>query len=70
HIEYFLCDTADMDDPDGVVTQDCLNMHPLDRDETDWWNSPIDQDYPGRFFVNPDCRGENDETDQSGRPVL
>ncbi|CAB1101487.1 unnamed protein product [Ectocarpus sp. CCAP 1310/34] len=70
HIEYFLCDTADMDDPDGVVTQDCLNMHPLDRDETDWWNSPIDQEYPGRFFVNPDCRGGNEETDQSGRPVL
>ncbi|CAB1102025.1 unnamed protein product [Ectocarpus sp. CCAP 1310/34] len=70
HIEYFLCDTADMDDPDGVVTQDCLNMYPLDRDETDWWNSPIDPDYPGRFFVNPECRGETGETDQTGRPML
>ncbi|CBN74220.1 EsV-1-166 [Ectocarpus siliculosus] len=70
HIEYFLCDTADMDDADGVVTQDCLNKYPLDRDETDWWNSPIDPNYPGRFFVNPECRGENEETDQSGRPEL
>ncbi|CAN0407335.1 unnamed protein product [Ectocarpus sp. 12 AP-2014] len=59
-----------MDDPDGVVTQDCLNMYPLDRDETDWWNSPIDPDYPGRFFVNPECRGETGETDQTGRPML
>ncbi|CAM9746286.1 unnamed protein product, partial [Ectocarpus fasciculatus] len=70
HIEYFLCDTADMENPDGVVTQDCLNMHPLNRDETDWWNSPIDPDYPGRYFVNPECRGDEGETDQSGRPML
>lgn len=48
HFEMFLCNTADMDDPDGVVKQSCFNKYPLDRASGDSSNSPVDPDYPGR----------------------
>ena len=50
HLEFFLCDAAELDDPDGVVTQECLNMNPLTRAEGDNENSPIDPDYSGRYY--------------------
>lgn len=50
HLEFFLCDSADLEDPDGVVTQECLNMHPLTRADGDDNNSPIDPNYPGRYY--------------------
>ncbi|CAM9449279.1 unnamed protein product, partial [Ascophyllum nodosum] len=63
HLEFFLCDTSDLDDPEGVVTQGCFNMHPLDRAEDDGDASPIDPNFPGRYFVDPTCRsGETDQT--------
>ena len=62
-MELFLCNTADMDDPDGVVTQGCFNMHPLDRAEDDGVASPIDPNHPGRYYLDPPCR--EFETDQT-----
>ncbi|CAN0393687.1 unnamed protein product, partial [Ascophyllum nodosum] len=63
HLEFFLCDTFDLDDPEGVVTQGCFNMHPLDRAEDDGDASPIDPLFPGRYFLDPSCRsGETDQT--------
>lgn len=58
HIEFFLCCSDDMDDPNGVVTQSCLNKHPLDRAEDDSFNSPVDPAYPGRYYIDPPCRFE------------
>ena len=65
-MEFFLCNTADMDNPDGVVTQGCFNMHPLDRAEDDGVASPIDPNYPGRYYLDPPCRAS--ETDQTSVP--
>ncbi|CAM9570586.1 unnamed protein product, partial [Ascophyllum nodosum] len=62
HLEFFLCDAAELDDPDGVVTQESLNVNPLTRAEGDNENSPIDPDYSGRYYVDPECH--KDETDQ------
>lgn len=45
-----------MDDPDGVVTQECLNKHPLDRAPYTGSGSPIDPSYPGRYYLDPPCR--------------
>lgn len=61
-MEFFICDTADLEDPDGVVTQECLNKYPLTRAPGDGVNSPIDPNHPGRYYVDPPCR-EN-ETEQ------
>ncbi|CAM9480330.1 unnamed protein product [Sphacelaria rigidula] len=69
HIEFFLCDTGDMADPNGVVTQECFNTYPLDRALDDSFNSPVDLDYPGRYYIDPPCRGATGETDQE-RPEM
>jgi len=51
HIEFFLCDAADLDDPvGGVVTQECFNKHPLNRAADDDYNSPVDSNFPGRYY--------------------
>lgn len=55
-MEYFLCDTKDMDDPDGVPKQSCFNKYPLNRADDDDFNSPVDKDYPGRYYIDPPCR--------------
>lgn len=52
-----------MDDPNGTVTQACLNKHPLDRAVGDDDNSPIDPNFRGRYIVDPKCKGG--EVDQS-----
>eukprot|EP00752_Nemacystus_decipiens_P008718 g7780.t1 len=67
HIEFNLCDAADLEDPvNGVVTQECFNMHPLDRAADDDFNSPVDTNYPGRYYVDPECRvAEVDQTKPS-----
>ena len=52
-----------MTDPDGVVTQGCFNMHPLDRAADDDTASRIDPNYVGRYYLDPSCRAS--ETDQS-----
>ncbi|CAM9974029.1 unnamed protein product, partial [Pylaiella littoralis] len=67
HMEFFLCCTSDLDDPDGVAKQSCFNKYPLDRADDDSYNSPVDPDYPGRYYVDPPCRGG--EVDQT-RPEL
>lgn len=53
HIEFFLCDAADLEDPvNGVVTQECFNKHPLNRAADDDFNSPVDPNYTGRYYGN------------------
>ncbi|CAM9506959.1 unnamed protein product [Ectocarpus fasciculatus] len=63
HFEWSICDAADLDDPDGVVTQECFNMYPLTRAPDDGDASPIDPDYTGRYYVDPPCH--LNETDQN-----
>ena len=62
-MEFFICNADDMTDPDGVVTQGCFNMHPLDRASDDDTASRIDPNHVGRYFLDPACRAS--ETDQS-----
>eukprot|EP00903_Cladosiphon_okamuranus_P020682 g18991.t1 len=69
HFEFLLCDTDSLDDPDGVPKQSCFNEYPLDRADDDDFNSPIDPNFPGRYYADPPCRGETGETDQT-RPEL
>ncbi|CAM9920735.1 unnamed protein product, partial [Ectocarpus sp. 13 AM-2016] len=66
HLEFFICNAEDMSDPDGVVTQGCFNMHPLDRADDDGDASPIDPDHIGRYYLDPPCRAG--ETDQDTLP--
>lgn len=63
HFEYFICDTQDLDDPDGVVDQECLNKHPLNRAYNKNDASTIDPNYPGRYYLDPPCR--RDEVEQN-----
>lgn len=56
HVEYFLCDIQDLEDPDGVPKQSCFNKHPLNRAPDDDFNSPVDPMYPGRYYIDPPCR--------------
>eukprot|EP00903_Cladosiphon_okamuranus_P006095 g6005.t1 len=62
HMEFFLCDTEDLVNPNGVVTQNCLNKYPLTRAYNRNDASAIDPNFPGRYYVDPPCRA--DEVDQ------
>lgn len=55
-----------MSNPDGVVTQGCFNMHPLDRADDDGETSRIDPNHRGRYYVDPPCHAS--ETDQTMVP--
>ncbi|CAM9433359.1 unnamed protein product [Choristocarpus tenellus] len=66
HLEYFICNAKDLDDPDGPVTQECFNKYPLSRSLDDGTASPIDPAHLGRYFLDPPCRAS--ETDQTVRP--
>ncbi|CAM9584467.1 unnamed protein product, partial [Ectocarpus sp. 8 AP-2014] len=63
HVEFFICNTDEALDPDGIPTQECFNEYPLTRAADDGDTSPIDPQYPGRYYVDPECRAA--ETDQS-----
>ena len=65
HCEFFICDSADLYDPEGVATQECLNKHPLTRAPDDGLASPIDPNYPGRYCVDPVCRVDKTEQVQA-----
>ncbi|CAM9333781.1 unnamed protein product [Ectocarpus sp. 13 AM-2016] len=67
HLEFFICDTQDLDDPDGIATQECFNKYPLTRSEGDGVNSPIDPNYPGRYYADPPCRENETEQDYDWR---
>ncbi|CAM9970743.1 unnamed protein product, partial [Hapterophycus canaliculatus] len=67
HCEFFICNTDELEDPDGLPTQECFNKHPLTRASDDGGASPIDPNYPGRYYVDPECR--KDETEQSSNSV-
>jgi len=47
-----------MNDPDGVPKQSCFNKYPLNRagDAADLQYGPVDDEYPGRYFLDPPCR--------------
>ncbi|CAM9309077.1 unnamed protein product [Ectocarpus sp. 8 AP-2014] len=67
HVEFFICNADEMEDPDGIANQECFNNYPLTRAEGDDENSPIDPNYPGRYYVDPKCReGETDQTKPEG----
>ena len=58
-----------MADPEGVVTQECLNEHPLTRASDDGGASPIDPSFPGRYYIDPECRaGETFQDMPAGAP--
>lgn len=61
-MEFFICNT-DEANPDGIPTQECFNEYPLTRAVDDGDANPIDPQYPGRYYVDPECRAA--ETDQS-----
>eukprot|EP00904_Undaria_pinnatifida_P013285 jgi/Undpi1/9087/HiC_scaffold_26.g11547.m1 len=64
HLEFFVCNTADLPNPEkDVVTQECFNKYPLTRAAGDDVNSPIDPNYSGRYYCDPKCR--EFETDQT-----
>lgn len=54
-----------MADPDGLPTQECFNKHPLTRSPDDGGASPIDPNYPGRYYVDPECRAGETEQDEN-----
>ncbi|CAM9875438.1 unnamed protein product, partial [Ectocarpus sp. 13 AM-2016] len=56
HMEFLLCDIGDLDDPDGVVEQECFNKYPLTRAYNAEDASTIDPNFPGRYYVDPPCR--------------
>lgn len=56
HFEFFLCDTQDLDDPDGAVDQECFNKNPLTRAYNASDASIIDPNYEGRYHLDPPCR--------------
>ncbi|CAN0061871.1 unnamed protein product [Ectocarpus sp. 4 AP-2014] len=63
HLEFFICNAYN--DPDAIPTQECFNQYPLTRAEGDDDNSPIDPNFPGRYYCDPTCRGEEGEVDQT-----
>ncbi|CAN0166527.1 unnamed protein product, partial [Hapterophycus canaliculatus] len=63
HFEFFICDTADLEDPDGVATQECFNKYPLTRAPDDGDASRIDPNFTGRYYTDPPCR--MNETEQN-----
>lgn len=64
HLEFFICNADDLDDPEeSVVTQECFNKYPLTRASDDHDNSPVDPNFSGRYYVDPECRAS--EVDQS-----
>ena len=64
-MEVFLCDIGDLDDPDGVVDQECFNKYPLTRAYNAEDASTIDPNFPGRYYVDPPCRADEVEQDVS-----
>lgn len=50
--EFYICDN----DEGGAITTDCLKQ--LERDENDPSDSPIDPQYPGRYYCPPTCHPE------------
>lgn len=62
HYEVFICNTDELPDgADSVPTQACFNKFPLDRAADNGEFSPIDPNFPGRYFVDPECRKDEIE---------
>ncbi|CAM9451088.1 unnamed protein product, partial [Pylaiella littoralis] len=58
HLEFFICDVKELRyGAASVPRQECFNQNPLTRAEGDSINSPIDPDFPGRYYIDPPCKG-------------
>ncbi len=49
--QFYLCDKGD------ELSQTCLNKHMLLRDPNDPSISPVDHNFPGRYYMIPTCYG-------------
>lgn len=58
-MEFFICNP---DDVEEELVQDCFNQNPLTRAAQNTHSSPIDPDFPGRFYVVPPCDSDNEES--------
>jgi len=56
HFELFLCDISD----GGELTAACLQAQPLYRAEDNTARMGIDEDYPGRYYLEPKCAGDHE----------
>jgi hypothetical protein len=63
-VEVYLCDKAD------ALSQDCLNKHLLLRDPNDPSISPVDPNFPGRYYMIPTCYGAAASMNQTARYKL
>jgi len=57
-MEFSLCDKSTLDDPNGPITQGCLNKIRLERAPGDPSISPIDPAHKDRFYLVPKCYNE------------
>jgi len=53
HFEFYLCNLDDIDSPNNRVTQECLFKYRLERVPIPNEISPIDENYPYRFYIPP-----------------
>jgi len=58
HFEFFICDASELNG--GQVTQECLMKNRLIRAEDPNARSPIDPQYPHRYYIEPKCAGNHD----------
>ena len=53
HFEFYICDTDDLINNEKKVTQECLYQHRLLRVYDETSISPIDENYPYRYYIEP-----------------
>jgi len=68
--EFFVCDKADLQNPDGPITQECLSRHRLRRSEHDTSASPFDPKQPHRFYTVPQCLFGGEEMRMKMRYIM
>jgi len=66
HFEFYLCDTADLPDKNGDVTQECLNRHKLTRSSGVQDSHPIDPNHRDRYYLDPKCSMQKRSFPDSG----
>jgi hypothetical protein len=53
HFEFYICNKDDLKNPQDGITQECLYKYQLLRDDTVETISPVDQNYPHRYYLEP-----------------
>lgn len=53
HFEFYICNKNDLSSPENGIHQECLYQNRLLRDETYDSISPIDGNFPWRYYVEP-----------------